>query len=173
VRESRAACKGRDLRQPSRRRVRACLGCHRARPRPEHRHHGAHCAACSRAASLVSLSSLSLLSSTETELPVLLARRASSSAAVAHAASAAAAASTSALVVDSSVIVSLAAVAAVSAALARVPLPRQSRPSAGAARSRRPSTETVIRTWCTSGGLLRGEEAVSDELLLVCAGEDG
>jgi hypothetical protein len=48
--ESRAACKGRDLRQPSRRRVRACLGCRccsghgrRARPRPErHRRVRAH-----------------------------------------------------------------------------------------------------------------------------------
>jgi hypothetical protein len=57
--------------------------------------------------------------------------------------------------------------------LARIPLPRQPRPPAGAARSRRPSAETVLQTWCASGGLLRGEEATADELLLVCAGEEG
>jgi hypothetical protein len=72
----------------------------------------AHCAACSRTASLASLSSLSLSPSAETELPVLLARRASSSAASARAASAAAAA----LAAVSSAIVSLAVVVAVSAA---------------------------------------------------------
>jgi hypothetical protein len=37
----------------------------------------------------------------------------------------------------------------------------------------RPSTETVLQTWRASGGLLRGEGAVSDELLLICAGEEG
>jgi hypothetical protein len=57
--------------------------------------------------------------------------------------------------------------------LARVPLPRQPRPPAGAARSRRPSAETVLRTWRASEGLLRGEGAASDELLLVCVGEEG
>jgi hypothetical protein len=57
--------------------------------------------------------------------------------------------------------------------LARVPLPRQRRPPVGAAHSRRPSVGTVLRAWCASGGLLRGEEVVSDELLLVCAGEEG
>jgi hypothetical protein len=35
------------------------------------------------------------------------------------------------------------------------------------------SAETVLRTWRASGGLLRGEEAASDELLLVCVGEEG
>jgi hypothetical protein len=59
------------------------------------------------------LSSLSLSSTAETELPVLLARRASSFAAAARAASAAAADSTSALVATSSAIISLTAVAAV------------------------------------------------------------
>jgi len=36
-------------------------------------------------------------------------------------------------------------------------------------RSRRPSAETVRRTWRASKGLLRGEDAASDELLLVCS----
>lgn len=37
-----------------------------------------------------------------------------------------------------------------------------------------PSTETVVlRTWRASEGLRRGEEAALDELLLVCAGEEG
>ena len=40
-------------------------------------------------------------------------------------------------------------------------------------RSRRPSAETVRRTWRASKGLLRGEGAASDELLLVCSGEEG
>jgi hypothetical protein len=84
-------------------------------PRPEHSRR-AHCAACSHAASLASLSSLSLSSSAETELSVLLARRALSSAAAARAASAAAGASTSALAAASSAIASLVAVAAVSTA---------------------------------------------------------
>jgi hypothetical protein len=57
--------------------------------------------------------------------------------------------------------------------LARVPLPRQPQPLAGVARSRRPNTETVLRTSRASGGLLPGEEAASDELMLVCAGEEG
>jgi hypothetical protein len=43
----------------------------------------------------------------------------------------------------------------------------------GAARSRRPSAKTVLRTWHASGGLLRGEGAASDELLLVYVGEEG
>jgi hypothetical protein len=73
-----------------------------------------HCAACSRAAPLTSLNSLSLSSSAETELPLLLARRALSSTAAARAASATAA-STSVLAAASSAIASLAAVAAVSA----------------------------------------------------------
>jgi hypothetical protein len=74
----------------------------------------AHYAACSRAGSLASLSSLSLSSSVETELPVLLARRASSSSA----------ATTSA--------------------------------SCRCYTLKALSVETVLRTWCASGGLLRG-----------------
>jgi hypothetical protein len=70
---------------------------------------------CSHTASLVSLSLLSLSSSAETELPVLLSRRASSSAIAARVASAAAAASTSALAAACSVIASLATLAAVAA----------------------------------------------------------
>jgi hypothetical protein len=68
-------------------------------------------AACYRAASLASLTSLSLSSSAETELPVLLVRRALSSTAAAHAASTAAAASTSALAAVSSAIVAVSAAA--------------------------------------------------------------
>jgi hypothetical protein len=75
-----------------------------------------HCAACSHAASLATLSSLSLSLSVETELPVLLTRRASSSVAAARVASTAAAASISALAGASSAIANLATVAAVSVA---------------------------------------------------------
>jgi hypothetical protein len=57
--------------------------------------------------------------------------------------------------------------------LTRVPLSRQPWPPAGAARSRRPSAETVLRTLRASGGLLREEEDVSDEQQLICAGEEG
>jgi hypothetical protein len=57
--------------------------------------------------------------------------------------------------------------------LTRVPLPQQPRPPASAARSRRPSAETVLRIWHASGGLLRGKESTSDVLLLVCAGKEG
>jgi hypothetical protein len=41
--------------------------------------------------------------------------------------------------------------------LAHVPLLRQPRPPAGAAHSRRTSTETVLQTWCTSGGCYMGK----------------
>ena len=41
--------------------------------------------------------------------------------------------------------------------LACAPLPRRARRLAGAVRSRRPSAETVRRTWRASKGLLRGE----------------
>jgi hypothetical protein len=127
----------RDLRRPSRRRVRACLDCRRhrghsrrvpqpgappTRPCPSRLSPphpwlcaAAHCAACSRTASLASLSSSSVPMSAETELLVLLSRRASSSAAVARAASAAAAAYTSALAAASSAIVTLATLPAVAA----------------------------------------------------------
>jgi hypothetical protein len=70
--------------------------------------HGCHCAAYSCVASLASLSSLSLSLSAETELSVLLARRALSSAAVATA-------STSALAAVSSAIASLAVLNAIAA----------------------------------------------------------
>jgi hypothetical protein len=103
-----------------------------------------------RAPSLTSLSSLSLSPSAEIELSVLLARRASSSAVAACAAFAVAAAGTSALAAVSSAITSLAAVAAVSVAACL-------RSSAGAAWSRRPSVETILRTWHASGGCCIGK----------------
>jgi hypothetical protein len=78
-----------------------------------------HCAAYSCVTSLASLSSLSLSSSAETELPVLLVRRASSFAAAARVASAAAAASTSVFAAVSSAIASLAALAIVAAVCRR------------------------------------------------------
>jgi hypothetical protein len=80
----------------------------------------------------------------------------------------AAAASTSALAAASFAIASLAALAAVTAVSATA----RSRSSA-AATSWRPSAETILRTWRASGGLLCWEEVASDELLLVCAGEEG
>jgi hypothetical protein len=79
----------------------------------------AHCTTCSRAASLASLSSSSVPPLAETELLVLLPRRASSSAAAARAAFITDAASS-----GIASLVTLTAIAAVSAALARVPLPR-------------------------------------------------
>ena len=57
--------------------------------------------------------------------------------------------------------------------LACAPLPRQARHLADVVRSRRPSAETVRQTWRASKGLLHGEDAASDELLLVCTGEEG
>ena len=53
--------------------------------------------------------------------------------------------------------------------LARVSLTRQARPPADSACSRRQSAETALRTWRATGGLLRGERAALDELLLACA----
>jgi hypothetical protein len=119
-----------------------------------------HCAASSRTTSLASLSSLSLLLSAEIELSVLLARRALSSAVAARTASTAATASSSALllpVLPSPALPPLPPSLQSLPPLARVPLPWHPRPPAGAARSRRLSAETVLRTWRTSGGLLRGK----------------
>jgi hypothetical protein len=125
----------------------------------------AHCTVCSRATSLASLSSLSLSSSVETELPMLLAHRASSLLLLLL--------SLLLPVPPSPALPSLPPSLQSLSSLSHVPLPWQPRPPTGAARSRRPRAETVFRAWCASAGLLRGEEAASDKLLLVCAGEEG
>jgi hypothetical protein len=115
----------------------------------------ARSAACSRAATLACLSSSSVPSSAETELLVLLPGRASSSGAAARAASAAAAASTLPLlsVSPSPTLPSLPPSLRSLSPLAHVPLPRQPQPLTGAACSRRPSAETVLRIWRASGGV--------------------
>jgi hypothetical protein len=101
-----------------------------------------------------------VLLSTEAELLVLLPRRASRSAT--------ADASTHALVVASSATASLVALTARSRSSATT-----TSTSCRCRTLEQPSAETVLRTWRASEGLRRGEEAALDELLLVCAGEEG
>jgi hypothetical protein len=116
-----------------------------------------HCAACSHADSFARLSSSSLPPSAETELLVLLLLLLPLLLSVPP---------SPALPPLPSSLQSL-------PPLAHVPLLWQPRPPVSDARSRRPGTKTVLQTWRASGGLLHGKEAASDELLLICAGEEG
>jgi hypothetical protein len=115
----------------------------------------ARCATCSRADSFARLSSSSLPPSAETELLVLLLLPLLLP------------------VPPSPALPPLPSSLQSLPPLAHVPLSWQPRPPVSDARSRRPSAKTVLQTWHASGGLLHGKEVASDELLLICAGEEG